>query len=119
MDKGTRIRNLRQNAGMSQVELADRIGVSKQTLYKYENNIVTNIPSDKIEAIATALRVEPEFIMGWNQRDMHDAFNKIAKDYRQIERLASYTEKLSRLSPENQRTVEILIDALLQQEEKK
>nr|WP_242843822.1 MULTISPECIES: helix-turn-helix transcriptional regulator [Clostridia] len=35
-----------------QTELAEKIGVSKQTLYKYENNIVTNIPSYKIELIA-------------------------------------------------------------------
>lgn len=32
---------------MSQVEFADKINVSKQTLYKYENDIITNIPSDK------------------------------------------------------------------------
>ena len=32
---------------MSQVEFADKINVSKQTLYKYEDDIITNIPSDK------------------------------------------------------------------------
>ena len=48
MTKGERIKKLRKSMGFSQVEFADRIGVSKQTLYKYENDIVTNIPSDKI-----------------------------------------------------------------------
>lgn len=50
---------------MSQVEFADKINVSKQTLYKYENNIITNIPSDKIEAAAKIGNVTPAFLMGW------------------------------------------------------
>ena len=65
MSIGERIKNLRQALGISQVELADRIGVSKQTLYKYENGIITNIPSDKIEAIARVTCTTPADIMGW------------------------------------------------------
>lgn len=65
MTKGQRIRELRECVGKSQVELADLIGVSKQTLYKYENDIITNIPSDKIEAIASVTNSTPAFIMGW------------------------------------------------------
>ncbi len=65
MTIGERIKAVRDKAGISQVELADKIDVSKQTLYKYENNIITNIPSNKIEAIATITHVSPAFIMGW------------------------------------------------------
>ena len=62
---GQRIREYRQKAGKSQVELAKAIGVSKQTLYKYENDIITNIPSDKIELAAKVLDVSPAALMGW------------------------------------------------------
>ncbi len=63
---GQRIRNLRCNKlGISQVAFADAINVSKQTLYKYENDIITNIPSDKIEAIAEVCNVSPAYLMGW------------------------------------------------------
>ena len=62
---GERIKNRRQELGFSQVELAKKIGVSKQSLYKYENGIITNIPSDKIELLANALRTTPGFLMGW------------------------------------------------------
>lgn len=65
MTKGEKIKDLRKTLGMSQVELAKRIGVSKQTLYKYENNIITNIPSDKIELLSNALQTTPADIMGW------------------------------------------------------
>ena len=43
------------------------IGTSKQNIYKYENNIITNIPSDKIELMAKIFNVSPCYIMGWDQ----------------------------------------------------
>ena len=66
MTKGERIKYLREKMGLSQVSLADKIDVSKQTLYKYENDIITNIPSDKVEAIAEVTGSSPAYIMGWD-----------------------------------------------------
>ena len=65
--KGKRIRSLRMQRGFRQEQLARIIGVSKQTMYKYEFDIVTNIPSDKIEALAEVLEVSPAYIMGWTR----------------------------------------------------
>lgn len=65
MTVGERIKKVREKTGMSQVEFADKINVSKQTLYKYENDIITNIPSDKIEAAAKLGNVSPAYLMGW------------------------------------------------------
>ena len=65
MSIGSCIKSLRYDLGKSQVDFAKMIGVSKQTLYKYENNIVTNIPSDKIETIARICGTTPAYIMGW------------------------------------------------------
>ena len=64
MTIGKKIKDLREKKGLSQVELADKISASKQTLYKYENDIVTNIPSDKIEAIARILGTSPSYLRG-------------------------------------------------------
>lgn len=66
MTVGERIRNLREGLNMSQVDFANKIKVSKQTLYKYENNIITNIPSDKIESAAKIGKVSPAYLMGWD-----------------------------------------------------
>lgn len=65
MTVGERIKEVREKTGMSQVDFADKINVSKQTLYKYENNLITNIPSDKIEAVARVGGVSPAYLMGW------------------------------------------------------
>lgn len=69
MTVGERIKEVRMQLKMSQVDFADKINVSKQTLYKYENNIITNVPSDKIEAIAKMGHISPAYLMGWSTKD--------------------------------------------------
>ena len=68
MTNGERIKNYREQKGISQTDLADMVGTTKQTIFKYENNIVTNIPSDKVEKIAAALGVSPADLLGWEKR---------------------------------------------------
>ena len=65
MDKGERIKSLRESKDITQTELAEMIGTTKQNVYKYENGIVTNIPSDKIELMAEKFDVSPAYLMGW------------------------------------------------------
>lgn len=66
MTIGERIKQLRIEKEITQTELADIIGTTKQNIYKYENGIITNIPSDKIEAISKYFQISPAFLMGWN-----------------------------------------------------
>lgn len=65
MAMGQRIKNRREWLGISQTTLAEKVKISKQTLYKYETNIVANIPYNKIEEIAKILGVSPVYLMGW------------------------------------------------------
>ena len=64
MSKGERIKHLRKIYKLTLNDLADRLGTTKQTVFKYENDIVTNIPSDKIEALASVLHTSPAYLMG-------------------------------------------------------
>ena len=75
MTKGQRIRKMRTEKGLFQSDLAKLVGVSKQTLYKYERDIVSNIPSDVIEKLASALDCSPEFLMGWDVEWEGEPFN--------------------------------------------
>lgn len=90
MTVGERMKEIRKRLGMSQVAFADKINVSKQTLYKYENNIVTNIPSDKIEAAAELGNVSPAYLMGWEMDD-GDIGNALVADCleKEIDNMAS------------------------------
>lgn len=64
---GERIKNLRKQRGMSLGQLADSIGTSRQTVFRYENGTITNIPTEKLEGLANALGVSPSQLMGWNE----------------------------------------------------
>lgn len=94
MTVGERIKEIRNKIGMSQVDFADKINVSKQTLYKYENNIITNIPSDKIEAAAQLGNVTPSYLMGWETVSDEDIANVFVQDS-----LESIIDKNSDFSP--------------------
>lgn len=67
MAKGERIKALREQRGMTQDELAEKLGTTKQTVYKYETGVITNIPSDKIEEMAALFGVTPSYLMGWDE----------------------------------------------------
>lgn len=67
--KGQRIRALRLDAGLTQTELAKRIGIGKQTMSKYEKDIVTNIPSDRIELLAKELHTTEMYILGYEEKE--------------------------------------------------
>ncbi len=67
MTIGDRIKVLREEEKLTQDELAKYIDTTKQTIHKYENNIVTNIPSDKIVKISEILNCTPAYLMGWTE----------------------------------------------------
>ena len=65
MTVGKRIKIRREELNLTQEQVAEKVGVATQTIFKYENGIVTNIPLDKIKKIARALNVTAPFLMGW------------------------------------------------------
>lgn len=67
MTKGQRIKQLREQNNLTQSELATKLNTTKQTISKYEKDIVTNIPSDRIEMLASVLGSTPEYILGWKE----------------------------------------------------
>ena len=84
---GKRIKEIRISKNITQDELALKIGTTKQTIYKYENEIVTNIPSQKIELISNALNTTPDYLMGWSDISTADLYsipgiNPIPKTYK-------------------------------------
>lgn len=62
---GEKIRVARENAGLTQEELGKKCGTTKQTIFKYETGVVTNIPLDRLEMIANAVGVSAAALIGW------------------------------------------------------
>lgn len=108
--KGKKIHEARINANMTLEELGRLVGVSKATIKRYETGEISNIPSDRIEAIAKATGVTESFIMGWEHlKKENAAFHaSILKDADLLEMIRKYS-----LLPESKRElVKNLIDGL-------
>ena len=73
MTLGQKIKEERLRLNLSQEYVAKFIGTSKQAIYKYENEIVTNIPTDKIQALATLFNVTPAYLMGWEETEKQNS----------------------------------------------
>lgn len=69
MNIGDKIKLAREAAGLTQEELGKKCNTTKQTIYKYETGIVTNIPLDRLSQIATALNVSTSRLIGWEEKE--------------------------------------------------
>jgi len=69
MTKGERIKKLRKDKKLTLDDLAEQLNTTRQTIFKYESDIITNIPSDKIEMMAKIFNVSPAYIMGWEESE--------------------------------------------------
>ncbi|MBR4304979.1 MAG: helix-turn-helix domain-containing protein [Clostridia bacterium] len=66
MTIGQKLKQLREQKGLTQEVVAKHLGVATQTIFKYEKEIVTNIPAANIEKLATLFGVSPSSLLGWD-----------------------------------------------------
>ncbi len=72
MTLGGRIRELRRKAGLTQSELAERIGYStKASISKIESDVL-DVNQSTIVALAKALGVTPSTLMGWDDEEKNN-----------------------------------------------
>lgn len=77
MSLGQNIRLYREKLGMTQEELAKKLGYKdRSTIAKIEND-VNDITQSKIVAIATALQTTAAALMGWEHQSVPDISNII------------------------------------------
>lgn len=59
------LKRLRKERKLTLEEIASALGTSKQTIHRYENGIISNVPPEKVKALAKLLDVTPSELMGW------------------------------------------------------
>lgn len=70
MTIGERIKQRRKELGMSQEELAQKVGYKSRTSINKIELDERNLTQRKIKIIADALETTPEYIMGWSNLTM-------------------------------------------------
>lgn len=66
---GERIRKVRLRYGMSQAELARRIGLSSTSMNQIESGKTPDPASSRLKAIADVLRVSTDYLLGRNDEE--------------------------------------------------
>jgi len=61
-----RIKFLREQAGLTQEELGEKIGVQKSAIRKYEKGEVKNMKRSSIRILSDLFNVSPTYLMGWD-----------------------------------------------------
>lgn len=90
-----KLKKLRTDRNMSQVELAQLMNTTKQTIFKYEHDLIGNIPLDRIEDYARIFHVTPASIVGWEedkQSVLLDLWNRLNDEGK--DKLLDYADDL-------------------------
>lgn len=100
MNTGDRIKQRRIELGITADELADRIGKSRATIYRYENGDIENMPTTILEPLAKALNTTPADLMGWGEREeiadtLMKAYESLVEPDEQLKRLMAYYKILN------------------------
>lgn len=66
MTVGERINKRRKEIGLSAEKIADMLGVSRSTVYRYENGDIDKLPVDALDPLARVLQTTPAYLMGWD-----------------------------------------------------
>ena len=77
MTTGQRMKNRRKAIGLSAERVADILGLSPATIYRYENGGIEKVPGDLLAPIAAALQTTPGYLMGWEDDDISTPSNII------------------------------------------
>ena len=67
-DMARKIKQLRQDQGLTLEQVAKVVGVGKSTVRKWETGMIANMKRDKIAALAKALHTTPAYLMGWEKK---------------------------------------------------
>lgn len=67
-----RIKQRREQLGMTQEELAELLGLQKSAIAKYEKGRVINIKRSTIANMAEIFHCNPSYIMGWDEETLDE-----------------------------------------------
>lgn len=81
MTTGERLKLRRKEIGFSAEKVADQLGVSPATIYRYEKGDIEKVPVDSLAELAKILQTTPAYLMGWesqaDQAEINDLLAQI------------------------------------------
>lgn len=61
---GLKIKEKRKSLNLTQLELADKVGLTESSISRYESGKIATMPTSTINKICSVLRIEPSELLG-------------------------------------------------------
>ena len=113
LEIGNRIKQVRQEKGLSLRELGEIIGISGATIQRYENGLINRLKLPVIESIANALGVNPSWLIFKSKnkyKTLVNDKNTISSENKDL------LNKFNKLSPNRQKRINKFIDMELEEQ---
>ena len=103
MTTGERLKLRRKEIGFSAEKVADQLGVSPATIYRYEKGDIEKVPVDSLAELAKILQTTPAYLMGWesqaDQAEINDLLAQIqASEEKEQSRRADMIQDFKKLN---------------------
>ena len=103
MTTGERLKLCRKEIGFSAEKVADQLGVSPATIYRYEKGDIEKVPVDSLAELAKILQTTPAYLMGWesqaDQAEINDLLAQIqASEEKEQSRIAEMIQDFKKLN---------------------
>lgn len=96
MTTGERMKIRRKELGIPVEYIANSLGVSIATIYRYENGDIEKVPGSVLEPLSKILQVSPAYLMGWGEcalnlaeENVMDCGGLLSKKISEVEKLKS------------------------------
>lgn len=103
MTTGERLKLRRKEIGFSAEKVADQLGVSPATIYRYEKGDIEKVPVDSLAELAKILQTTPAYLMGWESQadraELNDILAQIqASEEKEQSRIAEMIQDFKKLN---------------------
>lgn len=79
---GERIKARRKELKISADDIANKLGVSRSTIFRYEKGDIEKMPTETLNEIASILHTTPQSLMGWydSSKEITTIYNRLNSD---------------------------------------
>lgn len=75
-----RIKQRRKELFLTADDIAEALGISRSTVYRYESVEIEKFPLKSLEPLAKVLQTTPDFLMGWTENENSITLTNDEKD---------------------------------------
>lgn len=76
LNTGELMKKRRKELGMNADYIADKLGVSRSTIFRYENGEIEKMPISVLKPLSEILGTTPAYLMGWeDETNFHNPKN--------------------------------------------